>query len=54
MGQLLTLLHSERPKLHGVLDFLSAIGLNGVLAFLSVIRLKERMHGISIAFQCQC
>ena len=25
----LTLLHSERPKLHRVLAFLSAIGLNG-------------------------
>ena len=26
----LTLLHSEKPKLHTVLAFLSAIGLNGV------------------------
>ena len=27
---LLNLLHSERPKLHTILDFLSAIGLNQV------------------------
>ena len=29
IGLLLTLLHSERPKLHTILAFLSAIGLNG-------------------------
>ena len=28
-GKLLTLLHSERPKLHRVLAILSATGLNG-------------------------
>ena len=27
----LTLLHSERPKLYGVLAFLSAIGLNSII-----------------------
>ena len=30
----LTLLHSERPKLHTILAFLSAIELNKVLSFL--------------------
>ena len=50
----LTLLHSERPKLYGVLAILSAIGLNmkmwllnfhyhGVLAILSAIGLNMKM-----------
>ena len=32
-GQLLTLLHSERPKLYGVLVVLSAIGLKEEVCF---------------------
>ena len=45
---MLTLLHSEQPKLHRVLAVLSAKGLNvyGVLAVLSAIRLNDHLSGL--------
>ena len=43
-GLLLTLLHSEWPKLHRVLAVLSAIGLKEIIS--SAIGLKERISSL--------
>ena len=48
---MLTLLHSERPKLYTILAFLSAIGLNSVELF---IRRKARALSVLINAPIPC
>ena len=40
----LTLLHSERPKLHGVLAVLSAIGLTLEMLMMSEVKILIKRH----------
>ena len=49
----LTLLHSERPKLYGVLAFLSAVGLNRVTSFSICFSVITKVSFFFFTFFCR-
>ena len=50
----LTLLHSEQPKLHGVLAVLSALGLNDIQTYFTITQYFILQVHILHSYKLQC